>query len=333
MALKAALGRSEVADAYDRIIDEEGTMNDLPSPLARSLGWVFLLTLGAALGLAPALGPISSPVDSPISLVETSLPAYDAILPTIDEPNTTALIPTHGPGSRVGVSAPAISPGGVIYRVNTTQPALAFTFDLDMTPGMLQQLQSGRVRAWYDPEVVRLLEQQNVSATIFVTGLAARAYPQLVAGLAQSPQFEIGDHSNRHYAFTPGCYGLRSIGNSEDQSEVQAAQANIREVAGVVPRYFRFPGGCFDAGDLMLVSQLGMQVVQWDVVSGDAFNHNTNAIVRTVIARARPGSIVIFHLGGPNAPRTADALKVLIPYFQSRGYTFVTVSQLLQALP
>ena len=309
-------------------------MNGLPSPCARLVGWVLLLTLSAALGFGTTVGPILLPTEDPFSPVET---AYDIAVPTMDEPDTTAAILMHGSGSRVGVSAPAwgpsTAPGGVIYRVNTTQQVLAFTFDLDMTPGMLLQLQSGRVHAWYDPEVVHILEQQNMHATIFVTGLAARAYPQLVAGLAQNPQFEIGDHSNRHYAFTPGCYGLRAIGNSEDQSEVQAAQTNVQEVAGVVPRYFRFPGGCFDAGDLQLIPQLGVQVVQWDVVSGDAFNQNTASIVRTVIAKARPGSIVIFHLGGPNAPRTADALKVLIPYYQSRGYTFVTVSQLMQAVP
>ncbi|MCA1553587.1 MAG: polysaccharide deacetylase family protein, partial [Chloroflexi bacterium] len=227
---------------------------------------------------------------------------------------------THGSGA----------PGGVIYRVNTAQKVLAFTFDLDMTPGMLQLLQSGRVRAWYDPEVIRVLKAYQVPATIFAAGLAARAYPQLLSSLAHDPQFELGNHSNRHFAFTYGCYGLPAIGNGEDQPEVQAAQVNIANATGISPYYFRFPGGCFDATDVQLVSQAGLQIVQWDVVSGDAFNYNANSIVWNVTARARAGSIVIFHLGGPNAPQTANALKVLIPYFQSRGWRFVTVSQLLQ---
>src|SRR5438034_7268712 len=141
-------------------------MNGSPSLFSRLLGWVFLLTLIALLGFGTTVGPILPPPDEPFSPVETSLPTYDIAVPTMDEPDTTAAILTHGSGSRVGVSAPAwgssTAPGGVIYHVNTTQQVLAFTFDLDMTPGMLLQLQSGRVHAWYDPEVVHILEQQNM---------------------------------------------------------------------------------------------------------------------------------------------------------------------------
>src|SRR5438105_15315661 len=112
-------------------------MNRAASLHARLLGWVLLLALSAALWFACTVGPFPVPLDdNRLHTVETSLPEYDTAIQTIHEPEPAALLLTRG-------SAAA---GGVTYRVNTAQKVLAFTFDLDMTPGMLQLLQSGRVR-------------------------------------------------------------------------------------------------------------------------------------------------------------------------------------------
>jgi len=47
-----------------------------------------------------------------------------------------------------------------------------------------------------------------------------------------------------------------------------------------------------------------------------------------VLARARPGAIVIMHVNG-RGWHTAQALPILIPALRARGYAFVTVSQIL----
>ncbi len=239
-----------------------------------------------------------------------------------------AATPSEPPSSSVKVAL--LRNADVVTRINTTQKVIAFTFDFDMTPTMLDRLRTGRVKAWYDPEVLKVLETERVPSTIFVAGLAAVAYPDLLYSLAQNPLYEIGNHSNRHFAFAPRCYTLPSIADREDKDEVDAAQQNIRKAAEVTPQYFRFPGGCYESKDVEIITQMGLTIVQWDVVSSDAFNPNWAVIMRRVIAQARPGSIVLFHLGGPNAPQTANALKVLIPFFKEQGYTFVTISQLLQ---
>jgi peptidoglycan/xylan/chitin deacetylase (PgdA/CDA1 family) len=78
------------------------------------------------------------------------------------------------------------------------------------------------------------------------------------------------------------------------------------------------------------VRSLGEQPVQWDVVSGDAFQRDPQVIVRSVLAAVRPGSIVIAHcIGAPNAPATAAAMSVIIPALRARGYRLVTLAQLL----
>ena len=101
----------------------------------------------------------------------------------------------------------------------------------------------------------------------------------------------------------------------------------------VFPKYFRFPGGCYDRLALDIVHAAGLIPVQWDVNSIDAFNGYPQQISATVLAGVKPGSIVVMHLMRGNAPSSAAALRVIIPALQRRGFQFVTVSELLAAGP
>jgi peptidoglycan/xylan/chitin deacetylase (PgdA/CDA1 family) len=108
-------------------------------------------------------------------------------------------------------------------------------------------------------------------------------------------------------------------------------EAIIKRVAGVKPRYFRFPGGCLTQADVRLVASLGEQSVQWDVVSGDSFLTDPARVESEVLRQVRPGSIVVMHLVGPaRTPATAPALRNVIPKLRARGYRFVTLKQLLR---
>jgi peptidoglycan/xylan/chitin deacetylase (PgdA/CDA1 family) len=208
---------------------------------------------------------------------------------------------------------------------------VALTFDADMTPSMLAELKSGDVSSWYNRGVIDELRRTNTPATIFLTGLWTKTYPQAVKSFAADPLFELANHSWDHSSFEPNCYGLPSVSSaSQKEAEVTQAADEIDRVAGRRPVFFRFPGGCHDNADLRIVANEGEQVVGWDVVSGDAFQPNPDPIVQAVMRGVRPGSIVIMHLhGGPNAPATDEALQRIIPALKKEGYRFVTLSELL----
>lgn len=211
------------------------------------------------------------------------------------------------------------------------RPWVALTFDADMTPSMLARLRSGEVPRWYDPEIVSELRTTRTPATIFLTGLWAMTYPDIVKSLAVDPLFELENHSVDHAAFQRPCFNLPTVASeTQKRWQVEGASAAITAIAGVKPRYFRFPGGCHAEADLRLVASLGHQPVGWDVSSGDAFQPDPEVIVRLVLEQVRPGSIVAMHLiGAPHAPATASALRILIPALRSRGLRFVTLHQLL----
>ncbi|GIW35180.1 polysaccharide deacetylase family protein [Meiothermus sp.] len=208
-------------------------------------------------------------------------------------------------------------------------PRIALTFDADMTPGMRQNLQSGRVKSYNPTELYRLLEQHRVKATFFLSGLWIEAYPEQSRRLAQNPLFELENHSYSHPAFAQPCYGLPTVQAAEKAAEIRKVQ-RLLEGLGVNNRYFRFPGGCYGPDDLALVKRLGLQVVHWDAAGEDGGQTDPGVIVRNVLSRVQNGSIIVLHSqGGPRLPATLPALRRLIPALKARGFTFVKVSELL----
>jgi peptidoglycan/xylan/chitin deacetylase (PgdA/CDA1 family) len=111
---------------------------------------------------------------------------------------------------------------------------------------------------------------------------------------------------------------------------VQRADTLLQKYATSYKKYFRFPGLCFDPGDVETIEAQGYTVIGGDVYAGDGFEKSPAKIVSNILVHVRPGSIVILHMhGGPNAPETANALPDVIRKLRLQGYTFVKVSDLL----
>jgi peptidoglycan/xylan/chitin deacetylase (PgdA/CDA1 family) len=218
----------------------------------------------------------------------------------------------------------------VVMGAATTSQVVALTFDLDMDAQMAAAARAGAV--WINKDALSYLEAHQIHATIFMTGMWAEIYPGIARELATNPNFEIGDHSYSHPAFHTPCYRLGGVSRTEQARQIRLAQAAIQRTTGVLPKYFRFPGGCYDRQSLDLVHAAGLIPVQWNVNSIDAFNSYPQQIASTVLSEVKPGSIIVMHLHGrSNAPATGLALRLLIPELEKRGYHFLTVGELLAA--
>ena len=216
----------------------------------------------------------------------------------------------------------------------TSQKIVALTFDADMTPGMLRELKSGKVASWYNEKVIDALKQQQVPATLFLTGLWIETYPAVTKQLGADPLFELGNHSYSHGAFHSPCYGLFPIPESKQAAEVQKTDDLLKQYAVSYKKYFRFPGLCSDAQAMKTVEDQGYTAIGGDVDGADAFEKSPKWVASDVVSHVRPGSIVVLHMhGGPNAPATAGALPDIVTKLRSEGYTFVKVSDLLKLPP
>jgi peptidoglycan/xylan/chitin deacetylase (PgdA/CDA1 family) len=217
-----------------------------------------------------------------------------------------------------------------IQEGTTKGKKVALTFDADMTPDMQSKLDAGQAPPQYNAEVIRQLRRYDVPATLFMTGMWAKLYPDKVRSLAQDPLFTIGNHTYDHAAFTSDCYGLASVSDpGEKEQEIARTARVLRKLTGEEPFWMRFPGLCHSDVDLQLVADEGEQVVD-GLGSGDAFQSDPQVIVDTVMREVQPGSIIVMHMmGPPNAPASGEALKTLIPALRDEGYDLVSLDRLI----
>ncbi|MEW1723050.1 polysaccharide deacetylase family protein [Streptomyces sp. NPDC093109] len=263
----------------------------------------------SAAASAPA-APASASVSSPAS----SSPASGS--PAVKGP------PTLAPGAD-GLT-PVFERGG-----KTAGKTVALTFDADMTADQGPRAAEGE--RFDNPSLIALLRRLDVPSTVFMTGRWAEEYPTQAKAIGNDPLFEIANHSYSHYAFTADCYGLPVVGKERMADDVRRAFSAFRTAGArnVVP-YFRFPGGCYDDTARRALAPAGVTAVQWDVVSGDAFATDADAVAREVLAGVRPGSLVVMHCTRSAAPVTEEAVRQIVPELRKRGYRFVKVSELMK---
>lgn len=193
--------------------------------------------------------------------------------------------------------------------------------------------------AGYDRAIINTLREKNVKATFYAGGKWMQSHPEKTQQLMADERFEIGNHGWTHG-------NLRVLQGEAVQQQIvwtQAEYQRIRDdlqgkanIAGLgdlmtrvplQPATLRFPFGTCSAQSLQATNDLGLSAVQWDVVSGDpAITVQAHKIVQ----QARAGSIVIFHANG-RGRGTAAALPRIIDDLHSKGFQFVTVSELLAA--
>ncbi|MFJ5711381.1 polysaccharide deacetylase family protein [Streptomyces sp. NPDC093105] len=249
--------------------------------------------------------------------------------------------PTAAPGAKPAKPAPAAPPTMAagpqgrtpVYERRTgrgTEKVVALTFDADMTAD--QGPRAARGERFDNPELIATLRRLKVDATIFMTGRWAEEYPDQVRSIGTDPRFEIANHSYSHYAFAEPCYGLPTVAKPDMAADVRRAFDSFRDAGAVnVVPYFRFPGGCHDDTALDALAPARVTAVQWDVVGGDAFAKDPDAVAEQVLSGVRPGSLVVLHCTRSAAPATERAIRRIVPELRARGYRFVKVSELMRA--
>ena len=189
----------------------------------------------------------------------------------------------------------------------------------------------------YDAAIVRLLVQQQVPATVFVTRRWLRRNPQGLRELLAHPQlFELQDHGAEHVPAMLGgrLYGMPGRRNlAELHDEVQGGAQAVAAATGRAPRWYRGAGAAYDAAGLAQVAALGLPVAGFSLNADDGAQLRAPAVARRLLA-ARPGDVILAHMNHPLSG-TAAGLATALPVLQRRGLRFVTLGQAagLVALP
>ncbi|MFI6460246.1 polysaccharide deacetylase family protein [Streptomyces sp. NPDC050528] len=268
--------------------------------------------VAAACALGAALTACGAPSAPHASRPAPSAPTAAVSRPPTLAPGPAGLAPVFKNGPRAGGKT------------------VALTFDADMTADEGPRAAKGE--HFDNPQLISTLRTLKVPATVFMTGRWADEYPAEARAIGRDPQFEIANHSYSHYAFTGDCYGLPTVAPDRMKADVERAYTAFKKagVPNAMP-YFRFPGGCYDRRALKTLSAVGVTAVQWDVVSGDAFATDSDAVAQQVLEGVKPGSVVVMHCTRSAAPATERAVRMIVPELRKKGYRFVKVSELIGA--
>lgn len=206
---------------------------------------------------------------------------------------------------------------GVDEKISTKQKLIAFTFDA-----------CGKEKGkGYDYELIQLLRKENVPATLFVTGRWIDKHFKALVALSQDSLFEIENHGLNHKpcsACGESEYGIKGTANpSEAFDEIEANARKIEAIIGKKPRFYRSATAFIDESCARMATKLGITVVSYEVLSGDAVANTPDTIIaQNVIKHAKPGAIVIMHFNHPKW-NTCEALRIIIPALREQGYKFI----------
>ena len=200
--------------------------------------------------------------------------------------------------------------GRLIDRVDTQERRVALTFDDGPTPAAIDT-------------ILAALSERRIRATFFVNGASAAAAPGLADRLVRAGH-ELGNHSWSHERMI-----LRSQQFYRD--EVTRTDSLIRAAGHQGPVYFRPPYGYKLFGLPWLLQRTGRTTVTWDIEpdSHPEVAATVDGIVRHVLERARPGSIILLHPWFRSRATSRDAVGPLIDSLQARGYRVGTVRDLI----
>ncbi len=121
-------------------------------------------------------------------------------------------------------------------------------------------------------------------------------------------------------------FAMTRLKRAEIDAQILRTSTAIRSATGVAPRLIRPPYGARNAKVDQAAARAGLAEVLWDVDTLDWKKRNAKSVNKRVFTHARRGSIVLMH---DIHPTTVAAIPSVVRGLRLRGYTLVTISELL----
>ena len=194
-----------------------------------------------------------------------------------------------------------------IYSVETDEKRVALSFDA----------------AWGNEDtdqILKILKEQNVHVTFFMTGGWVEKYPEDVKKI-KAAGHDLANHSENHK-------NMSQLSDTECQDELIKVHNKVKELTGVEMNLFRPPYGDYDNHVITNATHCGYYTIQWSVDSLDWKDYGVDSIIKTVTQHKdlQNGAIILMHNG---AKYTAQALPKIIEGLREKGYELVPISELI----
>lgn len=190
---------------------------------------------------------------------------------------------------------------------DSSTKVVALTFDDGPWPSQTEQ-------------VLDVLAEHDVKATFFMVGTMVDRYPAIAQRVAAEGHV-IGNHTQNHTILTRQSHDVT-------REQITDGSLTIRHRTGVLPSWFRPPGGGMNMSVVSEAKRMKMDLAMWDVDPQDWRRPGVDPLLNNMLSHIKPGSVVLMHDGGGDRSQTIAALPRLIEALKAQGYLFVTLDQL-----
>jgi len=213
------------------------------------------------------------------------------------------------------------STSGVIKDFTAQGKQIALT--LDACPRSTDQS--------FDKRLIDYLAQNNIPATLFISGSWAEKNRENLDEIVKNPNFEIENHGMDHKPCSSkgeSAFGVKGTENvSEIYDEIETSANLLEEFTGKKVKFYRSGTGYADEICVGVAEDIGEKVVNWSLAADGGATYSKDKI-ESLLDQIESGQIAIVHMNHPEGPN-AEAIIESIPKLQSAGFDFVKLEDVI----
>ncbi|MBB2742377.1 UNVERIFIED_ORG: peptidoglycan/xylan/chitin deacetylase (PgdA/CDA1 family) [Microbispora rosea subsp. rosea] len=173
----------------------------------------------------------------------------------------------------------------------------------------------------YLQTLLKTLASYKAKATFFLIGTEVKKHPKLAQQIAKSGH-EIGNHSwDASY--------LTQLTYAQINKKIGDTQRLIQKTTGKTPKLFRAPGGLRNGGVEEITAKFGLIQVPGTTATKDYIKdyRHVDLLTNRALDVAGEGEVVLMH---ETIKETVESMPEVLQTLSAEGYSFVTVSTLLE---
>ncbi|MFN8125906.1 MAG: polysaccharide deacetylase family protein [Candidatus Nanopelagicales bacterium] len=168
----------------------------------------------------------------------------------------------------------------------------------------------------YTQQILDVLAKYDAQATFFMVGEMAAQHKALIRKVHDAGH-AIGNHTWDHS-------NLTTLSDAEILSQMQRTQRVLDSTAAgpVMGACMRPPYGATNDHIRALLAKAGYHTYLWDFWAEDWNQPPIPQFLDSLETATKDGSNILLHDGGGDRPNTVEAVRIMLPRWIKKGYTF-----------
>ncbi len=171
--------------------------------------------------------------------------------------------------------------------------------------------------------ILDILKENNVEAAFFCIGKNMPENEEILKRFVSEGHI-IGNHSNSHDRLFD-LYSSKKMLN-----ELELTSKTCQDITGFYPRFFRPPYGVTNPNLKKAVLKGGFVSIGWSIRSYDTVITNEGRLLSRIIARLKPGAILLLHDTSESTPKI---LSRLLKEIRNKGYKIIRLDKMINLNP